>query len=202
MTRSIRSSSSRHRKMPRPPPANQSASSVPARAQELAQLPVVTHGAAAREEACALRRRAATALVAADENGSHPEAADRVLEGRAGAGRREQELARLAPHGRWCRQRAASWHLRTPPTTAEARRRTRRPVCHDLGDILSRGDGVPPDHERDGKLYAKALHRGRRSRPRLHRATAERCLRPKRYGIDSRMTSSTSASKERMAMLL
>lgn len=57
------------------------------RAQELAQLPVFTHGAAAREEACALRRRAATALVAADENGSHREAADRVLEGRAGAGR-------------------------------------------------------------------------------------------------------------------
>ena len=31
-------------------------------------------------------------------------------------------------------------------------------VCHDLGDIFSRGEGVPPDPERAAKLYAKALH--------------------------------------------
>ena len=42
------------------------------RAQELAELPVVTHGAAAREEACALRRRAATALVAATRTARTP----------------------------------------------------------------------------------------------------------------------------------
>lgn len=30
-------------------------------------------------------------------------------------------------------------------------------VCHDLGDILSKGDGVPPDLERAAKLHARAL---------------------------------------------